>query len=340
MINYLFKANLYLKAKASVKQGKLNAQTLSAMSASLTPLDNNASKWLQYALLQRSITGEVDEPTLQHLQTVDILKQSKASAVRLLNLLPPIRREEFLSKKAKQQQTLANASPLIASSLVKINTEGLSENTRRLAMIHDLQSAWRDDFFSYLQGKHIAIVGNAGSIKGTHYGNHIDEHQVVCRFNSFSTSNTNDLGQRIDVWVTSPDMLNKRLSLPNNLKWIVISGPDVRYTLLNWEGAINYQLKGCKILTLPLAVWNELVSILEAPPSAGIALLKWLISERQFSDTLSIFGFDYDNVNTKHYHARSSKLQAGKRHAWVKEKNEIKRYEAGGFITLFRGNTT
>ena len=148
-----------------------------------------------------------------------------------------------------------------------------------LALIDAMQGQWRSDFSTWLgvqrRASGLCVVGNAAALGGSRLGEAIDGCGGVVRFNQFAqaTSHAQDIGRRLDVWVLSPGY---RGPVPRSVQWVVVAGPDVRYTLGNWDMVLPLLRAGSKVLTVPLAVWRGLVSRLQAPPSAGVLLLKWL----------------------------------------------------------------
>lgn len=270
----------------------------------------NIAFHLAYARLQRDINGHIDHKTLFFLQQAESLTTPDSAISNRL------------------RQTLSEFSPPDINDpakhkILKANTN----NTKTLILdaINRSQQAWRQELFEYLHGKTVAVVGNGTSLANTNLGQSIDLNEVVCRFNRFPSMGdvSNDVGQRTDIWIISPEILNEDKVVPSTLKWIIISGGDARYTLQNWNGAINHLKHGRRIITIPLETWSALVQVFHAPPSAGILWLHYLNTCKNLQAKINAYGFDKTNATNKHYHIGSQSFKASSRHAWPKEKSYL-----------------
>lgn len=191
-----------------------------------------------------------------------------------------------------------------------------SVQTRILAQ----QMLWRAEFEHWLQQQSlggICVVGNSGSLLARGLGSDIDKHQVVVRFNQFrgQTSHSDDLGQRINVWVTAP---NCDSSAPTKVSWLILTG-TVAFKLQNWTRFEEPLRLGHRILTVPLEQWRVLVKQLQAPPSAGLLFLAWLRHILGSWHAIKAVGFGYSaGVNTPYHHAKLTHT-AVSRHHWAGE---------------------
>ena len=188
-----------------------------------------------------------------------------------------------------------------------------------LEQIFHRQVDWIDEFQFYIKNQKICIVGNAASIKNKKLGHEIDNFDIVIRFNNCcQDENKNDLGKKRDIWVSAPDIKSVIQT-----KWIIVSGPNMIYRGANWHRFFKLDLNKNKIMSVPLDVWKEMVSLLNAPPSAGILLLYWIKTIKKGFHDISIVGFDL-KFNTMQYHYSDANHKPGKRHNWVKEKELLK----------------
>jgi len=232
----------------------------------------------------------------------------------------------------------ANHSPPIANYLANKYNNALSEDHRILALYFASQEKWHSNFLCYLKDNlgHICVVGNAASLKKQLLGNKINRNRVVIRFNHYclDAKKQNYCGKSIDVWVRSPDFeLPLNFSQGRN-KWMVISGADINFSLSNWSGIKKVLQSGISVMTPPLRVWKELVEILEAPPSAGILILWWLIEELGSVRSLSIVGFQLENSDSSQYHYSLPRHSAGIRHNWVKEREILMSWKESGLNVI------
>lgn len=187
-----------------------------------------------------------------------------------------------------------------------------------LADIGRCQERWRADFAASLRAcRSICVVGNGGALLGAGLGAFIDSHGLVVRFNVFRGLETDmaDIGGRIDVWVASP---NLSLPPPAEARWVVVTGPDVRYRLQDWDWLLPHRRRGGPILTVPLEVWRGLVLRLQAPPSAGILILAWLRYLRGGWDGITAVGFG--SPAGRPYHHAVPRQPPVTRHHWQAER--------------------
>lgn len=288
-------------------------------------LSSKVAFHLAYARLQRDIHGYVDHNTLDIVQQAALLQVPDTTISNRLKLT--LSEFDYPNKYVVKRP---------ASQINDQNIKALE-----LDAINSSQLTWRQELFKYLHGRSIAVVGNGTSLANTNMGQSIDSNTIVCRFNRFPSIGdvSNDVGHRTDIWITSPDVLNEKKVLPNTLKWVIISGGDVRYTLQNWSGAINHLKQDRRIITIPLEVWSSLVKQLQAPPSAGILWLHYLSTHQHLDINIHAYGFDKTDTNHQHYHIGSKSFKPSSRHAWTKEKAYLATLTQGDKVTSHHGIT-
>ena len=185
----------------------------------------------------------------------------------------------------------------------------------------------------------ICVVGNAGSLLNKSVGELIDKHAVVIRFNNYCSDESlqKQCGKNIDVWVKSPDFHETDKLLDVDVGWTIISGPDVCYTMSDWSRVKLTLEKGGKVLTPPLTLWQDLVKILKAPPTAGLLIIMWIIQLTGKSDGLSVAGFQsFSDIEQEQYHHSSAAHKAGARHNWQEEKRLLRAWQKDGLSFLDR----
>ena len=201
-----------------------------------------------------------------------------------------------------------------------------------LAAVDVLQVQWRTEFIRWLQlqrkGQCICVVGNAGSLRSQHLGSAIDSHAAVIRFNQFPQEDAlaQSVGVRTHVWVLSPGYQGP---VPEGVHWVVMAGPDVRYSLRRWTLLKPLLEGGTKVLTVPLPVWRKLVLRLEAPPSAGVLLLQWLFDMNESWSGIAMAGIG-EWVGSGAYHLAMADHKADGRHQWVKERALVAKWVENG----------
>lgn len=197
-----------------------------------------------------------------------------------------------------------------------------------LAAIDRGQDEWRAGFAASLHAaRSICVVGNSGALIGAGLGEVIDQHELVVRFNVFRGPQTDvrDSGHRLDAWVASPNLAT---APPADARWVIVSGPDVRYRLQNWDWLRPVLDQGRPVLTIPLEVWRQLVSQLAAPPSAGLLFLAWLRGLRGEWRGISAVGFGGAGAGPYHHAVR--RQPAASRHHWEAERLVLQRWMAEG----------
>lgn len=281
----------YFIAQARRNKGLYDSKTLSFYEKSCKRCDI-ARFHAAYARIQREVNGSISHETL------DILKNSSP---------------ELLSRITLGNLAVENdRKPILKQPEIHFS---LNDVVQR-------QTEWRQELSVFLQNKTIAIVGNGPALINTSLGKAIDACMVTCRFNDFPTTRDviNDTGYKVDIWITSPNLLKKNKTLPSSVKWIIISGPDARYTLKDWRGADHHLKQKRRIITIPLSAWTFLVKKYKSPPSSGMLWINYLLSIKNLNANLNIYGFNKYKFNDSGYHINSKLLKPSVRHAWAKEK--------------------
>lgn len=236
----------------------------------------------------------------------------------------------------------AGQSPPLAARLAAAGA-ALPAAARRLAQWNDAQPALRQAFAAWLLDTcgDIAVVGNAGSLRGAGLGRDIDRHPLVVRFNRYSSQATGpeDLGRRLDLWVCAPKFLPEAATMgTGGARWLVLSGPDVRYRRagapLDCAALQRLIEAGVGVLTIPLDAWAGLVDRLGAPPSAGVMLLAWARTLLGGWERLAIAGFDSAQGSRRAYHHAGRRLRPGRRHAWRAERALLDEWLGEGLRVL------
>ena len=268
-----------------------------------------------------------------------------ASQQRLLvNWLSEAGRADLIQAiRSSDLRELADRSPAAAAALVA-RGEALSGFADSLARMHLAQADWLAAFAAFLRQHKdsICVVGNAGSLDGAGLGGIIDGHQVVVRFNHYSAGNQaggapfdyrrppqHDIGGNTQVWVRAPNLTPPYPPLGTQLRWVLITGPDVRYQLSSWQEIVPLLHRGCRVLTVPLVVWRALVRELRAPPSAGLLVLAWIMRILNGPEGLAAAGFQR-RPTAERYHYALHGHKPAQRHNWQAERALLCRWQAAG----------
>ena len=209
-----------------------------------------------------------------------------------------------------------------------------------LATLAREQTRWRADFADAFRAAAdadgVQLVGNAASLRGQGLGAQVDEASWVLRFNRFASGPpwTADVGERVTVWVVSP---GHEGPVPEAVDWVVVSGPDMLHRLQDWHRLLPLVRSGTPVLTVPLNVWRGCVSVLHAPPSAGVLLLHWLHSlngPRRWQGIRSAGIGHGPTPRGQAYHLALPGHPPGPRHAWAGEAALVRQWAQEGLRRL------
>ncbi len=134
-----------------------------------------------------------------------------------------------------------------------------------------------------LQGKSIALVGNARALAQHNFGAQIDGHDLVMRVNSAPMPTPASHGVRCDVLALSIPVPAPRVAKldPACILWMTRKRKRIPFHIANRAG---FYLN-------PLTDWQPLAAQLGAPPSTGAMAIDLLA--RSGANKVSLFGFDF-----------------------------------------------
>lgn len=134
-----------------------------------------------------------------------------------------------------------------------------------------------------LDGRHVALIGNARSLAETRHGADIDAADLVIRINRAPMPSPVSHGTRTD-WLALatrlPDADRKRLD-PDRILWM-----SPKRKRLDWQSA-----SGAGFYLHPLADYDALRDRLAAPPTTGAMMIDLLL--RAPLASLTLYGFDF-----------------------------------------------
>jgi len=200
--------------------------------------------------------------------------------------------------------------------------------SKTMRAIYQNQEQWQNAFEAKIKSGTICIVGNGTNLTHKKLGASIDTYDTVIRFNRCLRVPDEDVGSKTDVWVSAPD-----LTYAMQARWIVLSGPNVLYSGANWKRFYGLQLDSQYLISVPLHIWKELVSMLQAPPSAGILMVYWIYQIVGSFSAMTIAGFDLD-AEKRHEHYHEPHHIPSDRHNWQKEKAFLKEWIGKGLRNL------
>ncbi|WP_378948464.1 glycosyltransferase family 29 protein [Paracoccus sp. R86501] len=134
-----------------------------------------------------------------------------------------------------------------------------------------------------LDGRHVALIGNARSLAETRHGADIDAADLVIRINRAPMPAAASHGTRTD-WLALatrlPDADRARLN-PDRILWM-----SPKRKRLDWRTA-----SGAGFYLHPLADYQALRDRLSAPPTTGAMMIDLLL--RGPLASLTLYGFDF-----------------------------------------------
>jgi hypothetical protein len=177
------------------------------------------------------------------------------------------------------------------------------------------------------------VVGNSAALLQSGLGGHIDAHVGVVRFNQWRGLDTlsADTGVALDVWVVSPGF---QPTLLEPVPWVVVSGPDPQAVMQRWRVVKDLRAAGATVLTVPLPIWRELVTQLQAPPSAGLLMLAWWRAMQGGWAGVNIAGIGAETSSVGVHHLLGPGHRVGSRHRWVRERALVRSWQAQGLLCL------
>lgn len=211
-----------------------------------------------------------------------------------------------------------------------------SESIEYAAQLFDMfelnkNNSWLDSLIN----KSIAVVGNGSQLQGLGKGKEIDSHDVVIRFNKFTTKGfEEDCGKRTDIWVTL-STLKENLEV-DNLDFIILANHydywthkvDLKFTKQIIKNNSNIHIISKEIMEdarnyLGTDFYN---------PTTGCALILCLYKKFRNLDNVDFYGFGFLNDKFKpldHYYTKVSKRHSKKAqemHSFEEESRFLKQF--------------
>lgn len=175
----------------------------------------------------------------------------------------------------------------------------------------------------------ITTIGNAPTELDKDNQLTIDSAKCIIRFNNFQVSSDyiKGYGSKLDIWVRTPSQGEIPYLEPKS-DIVFLSGFNI-FTIKNsiWKELEHYIGKA-EVYLFNEQYFYELVSILKAPPSAGILWLYVLYKEYGILSSSHIYGFAF---NEKHYFKKY--FFKFSRHNW-KEEKKLFNSMTSGFATI------
>lgn len=199
----------------------------------------------------------------------------------------------------------------------------LNDYFRRSKIVEKFSLQFEKQFLNYIRNKSLAVVGNAPNEIGLAKGMEIDSHDIVVRFNNFSTEKTYiiDYGKKTNVWGITPSI--EALYYQDefyNFEFVLTPDLSFNEMPLRINIVYNYLISGGKFFKFNSINCRRRFNI--NVPSVGLYFLNYLSEHLSEIGKISIYGFSSSHAKTdnRHYYkddpAKTAEL---KFHDWDKE---------------------
>lgn len=152
----------------------------------------------------------------------------------------------------------------------------------------------------------VCVVGNSPIELNTGNGENIDSHNLIIRFNNYSTDypHSKDYGTKTDIWIKSGHYADVKRRDISDYKHIIVSGPNsIHRSPYGADLFKEYVDAGKSVGFFPHSLTTEVISKIEAPPSAGILVLYWLYKLTGPLKRENVYGFSFtDQLENKSSH--------------------------------------
>jgi hypothetical protein len=302
-------AQLRQQAQAQSRQGHYNVATL-WLFRRIWQYSNKGADYLAYVLFRRALGYS--------------LTATKAQQLQRLNNLPLVLRlwQGVFGHRQRQLNNLL-AEYIYQQQQQLMQPAVLPDYRQQVFLWRRSQQQWQQELIHWLErASSIKLIGNSPSLASSNAGEHIDNADIVIRFNRFQSKHTQiaDSGSKLDIWIMAPDY---QQTLPDKLHWCLVSGPDIVWQQQRWPQFSRQSPE--KLLGIPLPYWRQLVRQLAAPPSAGLLVAHYF---RQICapDKIALHGFGFDPTAPQ-YHYASPQHKAVSRHNWAGELTMIQQWQ-------------
>ncbi len=230
---------------------------------------------------------------------------------------------------------LVETTPAAAAEISRRGTEGGDVS---LASLYTKQAQWQREFARFIRSHagDICVVGNAPLAKGDERSAEVERFGCVVRFNNYSRTEDDSptTGEQLNVWMVAPGIAPPYPPASRNTDWVIVSGADSLFRLDDWRAIAPLVADGKPVLSVPLAVWRSLVRTLEAPPSAGVLCLAWLIELLGEPGMISILGFQLDSQGDGRPRSVPLRHWPRQRHNWSGERELLIQWQRAGLRLL------
>lgn len=163
-----------------------------------------------------------------------------------------------------------------------------------------------------INGKSVAIVGNAKSIFDKHNGNEIDKHDFIIRFNKGFIELPSSQGTQTTMVMLGTTIPRWRVQ-QYNAKWVINRSNK-------YDNFVDY--------IVPNIDRKRMRDKLEAQPSTGFMAIDICLTAQ--AKQIDLYGFDFEK--TKTYYNEDSYIT---QHKYSEEEKIVLEYQRNGLLTIY-----
>ncbi len=154
-----------------------------------------------------------------------------------------------------------------------------------IGLIKAQQHAGTEKLQALVDGKSVAVVGNASSLFGKNQGAEIDAHDVVIRLNRGFIVDRTQQGSRTDIIGTARPLSVEQIQQfsPQLVYWLFWR----RWRIPTWNDAIWDMTE-----VVPLNAWREANKTMKKRPTSGY-VVSHLLANHTKAKNFVVYGFDF-----------------------------------------------
>lgn len=210
-----------------------------------------------------------------------------------------------------------------------------SETIRCAINLYSGMEKKREKFNEFISGKTVAVVGNSPCELNLNKGAQIDDHDIVIRFNNFSSAPEfkKDYGTKCNVWAITPtiESLRYRESL-TSFDYILLPLSNRYISMSRYKFLENISISGANLATFPTE--KCLTDCNMRVVSLGMLTLNYIINNCTPAK-IDIYGFNLSEQlqGVSHYFSNDpSRGKLLKFHDWIREALFLNKYIEMGVI--------
>lgn len=177
---------------------------------------------------------------------------------------------------------------------------------------------------NHVDGKSIAIIGNARSLFDAKYGNQIEQHDIIVRLNKGFVKNPDAQGHSTDFWGLTPELSEDEIDQFFAPRVILFLIPKLRHLHIYKPENV------AKLVFYARRYWLQDRNLIGRRPSSGFMTISYLL-RLDVAKSITLYGFDFGATDT-FYNPSEYKTP----HNYAREAEIILGWENEGRIKIMR----